>query len=237
MKIVRNGVPLYYQAEHYIREKIASNEWEIGSQIPTELQLIELFGISRATLRQAIANLVNEGLLEKLQGKGTFVRKMKVYATDIGINPEPNETITHKIISFTKQRDLAKECSLLQLPPDEEFAVFTYLHCPVQDSNVLYNLSVTYMPVSRYPDIEQHFFKSTVYNISKSIYNISLAYTMADISAVRLREEYAAHLRVKADTPTVKIDKVYYDFEDKPVFFTVMYSHPFFGKVQIKKPL
>ena len=92
------GIPLYYQTENYIREKILNGEWEVGSRIPTELQLMEMFQISRATLRQAISDLVNEGILERCQGKGTFVRRRLAYNNDpTMIWVKPVEGIRHRI--------------------------------------------------------------------------------------------------------------------------------------------
>ena len=237
MKVIRNGTPFYCQVENRIREKISNNEWEVGSQIPTELKLMQMFGVSRAPLRQAISNLVNEGLLERLQGKGTFIRKMMLHDTPTGISMHPSESTRHKVLSIHREKGLKAESNLLQLPPDEEFTVITYLHCSAENAGILYNLTITYMPISRYPNIENHFFKNTIYDISKSVYGISLGYTITDFYAVKLKKEHAAHLLVKPDTPAISIRKLYYDLNDAPAFITVVYSHPFNGKVQVKNAL
>jgi DNA-binding GntR family transcriptional regulator len=64
---------LYLQLYEILRKKIESNEWPLNSQIPTEEELCVLFGISRATVRTAIMELVRQGYLKRQQGKGTFV--------------------------------------------------------------------------------------------------------------------------------------------------------------------
>ena len=51
--------PLYHSLGHVIRGKIQSGEWSVGQQIPSERALMEMFGVSRATVRQGIENLVN----------------------------------------------------------------------------------------------------------------------------------------------------------------------------------
>lgn len=83
-----------------IYEKIVKEELKPGDKIPTENELIEMFGVSRITVRQAIKELVNEGFLIKKQGRGTFVTqpnvRMEMYALtgffeDLisrGINPK-----------------------------------------------------------------------------------------------------------------------------------------------------
>jgi GntR family transcriptional regulator len=61
-----------------LREKIALGEWKPGDIIPSERELSERYGISRMTARQAITELVNEGLFHREQGRGTFVRRHKI---------------------------------------------------------------------------------------------------------------------------------------------------------------
>ncbi len=76
---VKGGpVPRYYQLKEFIRERIRSGEWGSGILIPSERELCERHGISRMTARQAITELVNEGLLYREQGKGTYVGHPKI---------------------------------------------------------------------------------------------------------------------------------------------------------------
>ncbi len=67
------GVPLYYQLATLIREKIANREYSPGDQIPPESELVRSYGVSRMTVRQAIAGLEKDGLIRKEPGRGTFV--------------------------------------------------------------------------------------------------------------------------------------------------------------------
>jgi GntR family transcriptional regulator len=66
---------LYLQLCEIMKRKIERNEWAVGSQIPTEDELCELYGVSRVTVRAAVLELVRRGYLFRRQGKGTFVRK------------------------------------------------------------------------------------------------------------------------------------------------------------------
>jgi GntR family transcriptional regulator len=71
-----DGVPLYVQ----VREKLRSeySQLEPNTAIPTELELMRRFGVSRITLRKAVDDLVVDGLLERHQGKGTFTSVPKL---------------------------------------------------------------------------------------------------------------------------------------------------------------
>lgn len=66
-------VPLYVQLKHHIRGLIASGELKPGDALPGERELVAKFGLSRTTIRQALGDLVAEGLLYRHHGKGTFV--------------------------------------------------------------------------------------------------------------------------------------------------------------------
>ena len=72
----KNSIPLYLQLEQVIKSKILIGEYMPGDQIPTEKDLCSTYEISSVTARQAILNLVNEGLLIRKQGKGTFVTEV-----------------------------------------------------------------------------------------------------------------------------------------------------------------
>ncbi|UCC62039.1 MAG: GntR family transcriptional regulator [Anaerolineae bacterium] len=77
--IVRNHpLPLYYQLMQELRQRIEEGTWKPGGLIPSERELSETYGISRMTVRQALAELVNDGLLRRDQGRGTFVARPKI---------------------------------------------------------------------------------------------------------------------------------------------------------------
>jgi GntR family transcriptional regulator len=71
---VRHGtVPLYQQVADRLRRKIAAGEYAIGAQLPSEEDLCREFGVSRITVRAALAQLVDARLLHRQRGRGTFV--------------------------------------------------------------------------------------------------------------------------------------------------------------------
>jgi GntR family transcriptional regulator len=73
---------LYVQMYTILKEKIESREWPNGSQIPTEDDLCKTYDVSKATVRNAVSELVRSGHLRKQQGKGTFVTYTK---QDLGV--------------------------------------------------------------------------------------------------------------------------------------------------------
>lgn len=67
------GLPLHRQIYMVVRENIVRGRWPAGSAIPTEEALRQEFGVSRVTVRRALADLAAHGLIEKRHGLGTFV--------------------------------------------------------------------------------------------------------------------------------------------------------------------
>lgn len=66
-------IPLYQVVQEYIRDLITSQELKVGDRIPTEKELMERFGVSKITVVNALSGLVNEKIITRVPGKGTFV--------------------------------------------------------------------------------------------------------------------------------------------------------------------
>ena len=66
-------MPIYLQLREIIRGRIEEGEYQPGTAIPSENKLAETYGINRLTVRNAVDALVNEGVLQRVQGKGVFV--------------------------------------------------------------------------------------------------------------------------------------------------------------------
>lgn len=76
-----NPLPLYYQLKEVLRQQIQAGHLAPHSSIPSEPELVASYHVSRATVRQALTELVNEGLLYRQHGRGTFVCEPRVQQT------------------------------------------------------------------------------------------------------------------------------------------------------------
>lgn len=77
--------PVYIQIHNQLRENIEDGKWKVGEKIPAERELAADFDVSRMTLRQSIQALVDEGILERRVGSGTFVANRKVQERMSGV--------------------------------------------------------------------------------------------------------------------------------------------------------
>lgn len=77
--------PVYIQIHNQIKKDIEGGKWRVGERIPSERELAVDFSVSRMTLRQAIQTLVDEGILERRVGAGTYVASQKVQEKMSGV--------------------------------------------------------------------------------------------------------------------------------------------------------
>ncbi len=75
-----SAVPLYAQLEEILRTKIGQGEWQPNQRVPSENELNKMYGLSRMTARGVLTKLVNDGVLFRVPGKGTFLAPQKIDA-------------------------------------------------------------------------------------------------------------------------------------------------------------
>lgn len=119
------GSPVYIQIHNQLRSNIENGKWHVGQKIPAERELAGEFGVSRMTLRQAIQTLVDEGVLERRVGSGTFVANRKVQEKMSGVTSftELMQAIgkvpSSKTISYHFTIPSESEAETLKLDPGE----------------------------------------------------------------------------------------------------------------------
>lgn len=86
--------PLWHQVEQSIRSAIESGTWASGTRMPGEDQLTEMLGVSRITVRHALANLKAAGILRREHGRGTFVRTARLVASTRALTSFSDEMTT-----------------------------------------------------------------------------------------------------------------------------------------------
>jgi GntR family transcriptional regulator len=105
-----NRLPLYVQLKEAIIEKVENGDWIAGEAIPTELELQNTYSLSRTTVRQALGELVSDGILTRIQGKGTYVSEPKLEPTrpDLtGFTQDMSEkgySVSSRVLDISEQR-------------------------------------------------------------------------------------------------------------------------------------
>lgn len=118
-------VPNYHRVEQFLRKRIRSGELRPGDPIPAESQLVQQFGISRMTVRQALARLVYEGIITRQRGRGSFVAEPRLEHTKMFLSFEEEmrargSRIAHKLLSRrteTAEAEVAENLALAEGAP------------------------------------------------------------------------------------------------------------------------
>ncbi|MBT9491749.1 MAG: histidine utilization repressor [Paucibacter sp.] len=85
--------PQYLKVKNHLRERIASGHWVAGDLLPSEAELVALFEVSRMTVNRALRELSQEGLVERLQGVGTFVAQLHRISSTLNVRDVHDEIL------------------------------------------------------------------------------------------------------------------------------------------------
>jgi GntR family transcriptional regulator len=146
-------VPFYFQLAELLEEEITSTRWKSGQRLPSEPELCRHYGVSRTTIRQALARLEQEGLLRRAKGRGTFVdssrpRSWLIQSTEGFFHDEFLRTghrVTSKVLRLEQTVLPAWASGALRLPPDNEGVVLERIRA-IDGLTALY--VVNYLPPS-----------------------------------------------------------------------------------------
>jgi GntR family histidine utilization transcriptional repressor len=123
------SLPLYERIRRYILKGIGSGAWPDGARIPSEHELVELFGVSRMTVNRALRELTAEGVLVRVQGVGTFAAKPSKAQSTLLKTQDISEEIklrghrySCRILTLQKRKPSAGVLEQLEMPANS--AVF-----------------------------------------------------------------------------------------------------------------
>jgi GntR family transcriptional regulator len=197
----RNSVsPLYTQIYEQLYEQINSGDLKPGDQIPPELNLVEDFGVARVTVRRAIADLVEEGVLVRHAGKGTFVAKPKIERKLVNVTSfssrmaavgmhARSHVVSRAVIPAT--RLLASELDL-----ELDAPVVSILRVRFSDEEPV-SLERVYMSLQRFPKLDTISLENiSLYDLLEKEYNITpiRSKKLLELAIARPEEAELLHL-------------------------------------------
>lgn len=151
-------LPKYLQLKAGLLREIQRRRLGEGARLPSEQALATQLGVSRMTVRQAVADLVNEGVLRRRHGRGTFVsapRALRRFWTVISFTEEMRSRgleVENRLLDARRMRPPEVVRAALRLRPGERVLRVRRLRA-VHGRPVAYHVS--YVPVSRCPDLEE----------------------------------------------------------------------------------
>lgn len=197
-----SDLPMYEQLLSYFRLMIQAGELKPGEKVITEGEICKILNISRTTVRQAMEQLVSEGLIVRYRGKGSFIADPKMkrpinYLYNFTENmQELGVTPTSRIVEAQVEtaKDTIREC--LQLPASQtQVFHLTRVRCGDDDPILLED---TFIPYYLCEGIEQiDFSNNSLYQILSNRYSLNLYHATETIEAVLISQSEATFLECK----------------------------------------
>ncbi|MBU9673799.1 GntR family transcriptional regulator [Planococcus sp. CP5-4] len=215
----QSRIPMYVQIEEELKSRIERGEFPVGTAIPSERELTELFNVSRMTVRQSITNLVNDGLLYREKGRGTFVASPKVEQPLIGMTSFTEDMQSrgmvpgNKLIRFEKMTpspDIAKE---LQLQSGEK--VFYVERIRYADDKPM-ALEKTYLPIKLFPQLSKEALKGSLYLLIEQEQQLMISHAKQRMEAALVKQEDAELLQIHVPSAILLIERASYLTNGQP---------------------
>ncbi len=209
----RSPIPMYHQLKELVSEKIESGEWAPGYRLPTEAELSREFGVSRITVRHAMQLLQSQGMLERKQGRGTFVAQPKV-AHDLmsmfkdGLSVKQMGRMPQiEVVSLELRTPPASVASRLNLPLSEK--VYDIKRLLLGDSEPLM-LIHSWLPAGKFDGFEAYDLGARTLGSVMREYGISEAFQHKEVEVTILDEEEAELLQTSTGAPALLLTYVNY---------------------------
>jgi GntR family transcriptional regulator len=225
-------VPLHHQVRNYLLGCLERGELQPGQQLLQEREYAARFGISLAPVRQAILDLVKEGFLYRVPGRGTFVREQKV-EEKISILSSFSESMRAKglnaVLRVTQlQVGLALPAVRARFEKGDQQFLFLQRVALIEGKAIA--LLSSYLPAQLVPGIELLDFNSrSLYKTLEERYGIVLVRAESTIEVVRCRGTQSSMLGIPAGTPMLQVEGMTYDVTDRCVEFSqILYRADYF---------
>jgi GntR family transcriptional regulator len=206
--------PKYYRLKHVLRERVAGLPGD--ASMPSEAELCQSYGISRTTVRKAIADLIQEGLIYTVQGKGTFVTPKKLRSAWVQQTGGLYADMTERGFKVTMQVlvvgvTLAEENIQQEMGLAEGARVVKVARLRFVDDKP-FDIVTNYLPANRFPGLEDDdFTHKSLYSILRNRYHVNFARGVRLVEAGACPADEARLLRIRPRAPILIMHSTMFD--------------------------
>ena len=215
-------VPYYAQVKEALRGRIERGDWKPGDQLPGEPELCTMFDVSRTVIRQALTELMYEGLIVRAKGKGTFIAEPKIsenlaqkltgFYQDMADRGHPPVS---RILKQEVTPANAKVASFLQLEPDTATIEIERLRF-VKDEPIV--LVTTYLPYARCPELlKADLTRQSLYAVIEQHCGLVITRGHRTLEAVAANQRESELLQIEIGAPLMLLDSVSYLEDGSPI--------------------
>jgi len=213
-------IPLYYQLKEKLTQQIQAGEFGPGQLMPSERELSDMYGISRMTVRQALGEMVKEGLLLREQGKGTFVAEPKISQALLKLTSfsedmrnrgmQPDSRVRRSYLQDAS-RTVAER---LQIQEGKPVIVFERIRLADQRTMAF---EMTHIPLTRFPGIEQEDLHAlSLYKVLEERYGVVIQFARQTIEVGLSNTLESECLGIAISSPVLHIERTTFDYDGEP---------------------
>jgi GntR family transcriptional regulator len=216
-------LPRYYQIKQTIKNWIISREFNPGDKIPSENQLSEIFNVTRLTVRQALAQLIQEGFITSRKGGGTYVTsdenlinsfniEFTGFMDDLFYQVSKSKTKSVEINRITIPKSMIDK---LALGRDDEIILVKRVRLK-KDTTFAY--TINYLPVEIGEKLnKKDLLKKPLLQILEQDLGIKFTEAFQTIEASFADQEVSRLLEIPAGSPLLFVERIMYTKRRKPV--------------------
>jgi len=211
----------YRRIARLLEQKIRGGDYAVGTSIPSERELCKLYGVSRITMRHALGELAQQGLLTRRQGQGTFVAAPRIESSLLGyfsfseaLRAQGLLTSTHVLNQHVEPAEPGVAVEL-RVPVGAPVLHLVRLRHVDGDP---FALETTWLPLSRLPGADGiDFAESSLYNALKERYGVYPTRARETFEPVVLGADDARAVQAQNGTAALLLLRTTYDQTDHPV--------------------
>jgi GntR family transcriptional regulator len=220
---IRSSRPRSQAAREELLDWVAQGRLRPGSQLPPEPRLASELGVSRATLREALGSLEDEGLVTRARGSGTFLAHRPRARNNLDANFGVTEAIRAAgmepgyVEAVTRIERARHEGERLGLAPDEDVVVVERVRT-ADGRRVVFSLDA--LPaklLADRPEVIPRLGDGSLYDTMERDLGIVIHHGEATFVPVKATATIARKLQISPGTPLLSLDQVDYDEEGRPV--------------------
>lgn len=215
-------LPLYVQIRDSLRRQILDGTYQIHERLPSENEMMTVFGVSRITIRQALRDLHNEGLVFSAQGKGTFVSKPKAVQNVQRLEgfgeamAAQGYEASARVLSIQQLKAPKAVAAALDLQPGDE---------AIEVKRVRYlNRSPVCIENSYFPmDVGRQMFSldlsGDIFPMLENLFGIPLGGADISLDAILADDEAQQFLNLKTGEAILRVERLTHNRDGRPIDF------------------
>ena len=226
--MTKKNLPKYLQIEVDLIDKINSGVYAPGDALPTEEELAKYYDVSRVTIRNSLANLVQKSYVTKQQGAGTFVSKnprqiktptLKSFTEEM---TELKKEVETEVVSFSIVKAETQVSRFLQINKNDKVYYIERLR---KANNLPMMFERTFMSVEAHKDLSISVLKSSKIHYADEK-KFDLSHSEQIVEPFLATKYIADFLNVNVSDPILRVKNTTYNKDGSVFDYTEMFLHP-----------